>query len=30
MDDQTTRRSWLLPPVAGVFDVMDLSLLEPG
>jgi hypothetical protein len=30
MDDETTRRSWLLPPVAGVFDVMDLSLLDPA
>lgn len=30
MDDQTTRRSWLLPPAAGVFDGMDLSLLDPA
>lgn len=29
MDDETTRRSWLLPPASGVFDGMDLSLLDP-
>ena len=30
VDDEGARRLWLLPPVAGVFDGMDLSLLDPS